>query len=123
MATKKLSPAYTISLIEIKEFIHSYYPDAEEMFKNLKEEAISFAPSAIALHPFTRNLHILSSKGKWLSVIAPDNTLIYIEKLDKTKHGQPEGILFDADGTLYISNESKKDKPANIQRFGMKKSK
>lgn len=90
-----------------------------DQFSSEKEE-IDFNPSGIAIHPFTKDIYILSSAGKTLIVLNYAGEIIHIEKLEKKIHRQPEGIAFDKDGTLYISNEGKgkgKDIPGLIYRF------
>ncbi len=69
--------------------------DAEDAFK----------PSALAIHPPTGNLYVLSSVRKALAVLAPDGSLVATVPLDPERFPQPEGIAFAADGTLFISNE------------------
>ncbi|MFT4973229.1 MAG: hypothetical protein ACI9JY_002436, partial [Saprospiraceae bacterium] len=103
-------PAYLISRDEIEDYFDT----------NLKEEGWSaamralidpdapldaFGPSGIAIHPKTGNFFILSSVGKLVVVLNPNGKIEHVEGLDKKIHRQPEGICFDADGTLYISNE------------------
>ena len=76
----------------------------------------SFSPSGIAIEPGTGNLFIISSRGKMLMVTDPNGTILYLEKMKKKVHRQPEGIVFDGD-MLYISNEAKSGDDANIHRF------
>ncbi|MBK7408618.1 MAG: SdiA-regulated domain-containing protein [Saprospirales bacterium] len=69
---------------------------------------MAFAPSALAIHPLTGHLYLLSSVGKLLVVLDRETgAIIYVQKLKKSVHPQPEGICFDPDGTMYISNEGK----------------
>jgi len=77
-------------------------------------------PSGIAIHPQTRNLYILSSVGKTLLVLNSEGEMKALIKLDKKLHPQPEGICFAPDGTLYISNEGKKNK-ARVLSYKEKK--
>ncbi len=81
----------------------------EDMMKDdlvaFVKRATKFAPSAIALHPKSKNYYILSSVGKLLLILSPNGSIQYIEFLDKNIFKQPEGICFDQDGTLYISSE------------------
>ena len=65
----------------------------------------NFKPSALAVHPETRELYVLSSVRKALAVLAPDGTLTTLIPLSDRIFRQPEGIAFGADGTLYIANE------------------
>lgn len=119
------NPAYLISRDEIQAYFET----------NLKENSIgasirellnpdaamdAFAPSGIAIHPTTGHLYILSSVGKLLVVLNTNGGIEHVEGLDKKIHRQPEGICFDTDGTLYISNEGK-GKMGKIYKFRQKK--
>lgn len=79
----------------------------------------AFGPSGIAIHPTTGHLFIISSVGKLLVVLNQNGTIEHVEPLDKKIHRQPEGICFDPDGTLYISNEGK-GKRGKIYKFSPK---
>jgi uncharacterized protein YjiK len=69
------------------------------------EGDVSFQPSGIAVHPFTGNIYILASVGKLLLVFSRKGEMLAITELSSKIHRQPEGICFEPDGTLYISNE------------------
>ncbi len=75
-----------------------------------------FAPSGIAIHPITKNIYILSSVGKMLVECTPKGKLQKVYNLNYSHFQQPEGIHFDLNGDLYISNEAKGGK-ANILKF------
>ena len=64
-----------------------------------------FKPSALAVHPTTGQIYVLSSVRKALAVVEPDGTLGAVIALPPTLYPQPEGIAFAADGTLFIANE------------------
>jgi hypothetical protein len=69
------------------------------------EKKINFHPSALARNPRTKEWYIITSINKLL-VIADSNwkvTAAY--KLNPAIYVQPEGIAFDKDNNLYISNE------------------
>ncbi len=66
----------------------------------------SFKPSALAVHPSTGEIYVLSSVRKALAVLAPDGALRTVISLSPSLFRQPEGIVFASDGTLYISNEA-----------------
>ena len=113
------NPAFVISLDDIHEYLSTApairkLDKLAEMFK--PNSVLSFAPSAIAIHPISREIYILSSVGKVLMIINANGQLLHIEKLRKEVHAQPEGICFDQDGTLYIANEGKGGK-GEILRF------
>ena len=66
-----------------------------------------FFPSAISRKPETGNFFILSSKGK--PAIVEINSLgdfVSGKKLNKRKHPQPEGLAFNKNGDMLISDES-----------------
>ena len=95
-------PAYLISIKKITEFAkkHLNYGVAPSMAKR-------FAPSAIAIEPQTGHLFIASSAARMLVVIDSNSQILDIAHLDRTIHLQPEGLDFDADGNLYLSNEGR----------------
>ncbi|MGB1218027.1 MAG: hypothetical protein ACPG5P_09130, partial [Saprospiraceae bacterium] len=47
---------------------------------------MTFAPSAIAIHPITDEIYITSSKGKLLLICNRKGGIIHIEKLEKSVH-------------------------------------
>lgn len=118
------TPAYTINQAGIFSFL-STRPAIEKLETLLESFApsnrhFSFCPSAIAVHPLTKDIYILASTGKMLVILNPAGDVVHVEKLDKKVHRQPEGMVFDKDGTLYISNESKDSVP-KIHRFAYRK--
>ncbi len=117
-------PLYTIRLNEIRQYLDRHtslkkYEKLVEFFSAGKEN-LTFNPSAIAIHPITKDIYLTSSSGKILLVLNPSGKVVHIEKLDKDVHAQPEGLAFTKNGTLYISNEGKGGK-ARIHRFDYKK--
>jgi uncharacterized protein YjiK len=83
------------------------------------DEAFGFSPSAIAIHPLSGHLYITSSVGKMLLVLDTTGRILHIEKLSKKVHPQPEGLCFDPNGGLYLSNEGKGGAP-KFYRFNYK---
>ncbi len=70
-----------------------------------REGALRFSPSGIAIHPHTGHYYILSAAGRLLAVYAPGGSLLALHRFKKEMFEQPEGICFDARGTLYIAGE------------------
>jgi uncharacterized protein YjiK len=66
-----------------------------------------FKPSGIAIHPTTGHIFILASSGKKLLVLDADGTKIKQYNLAEKLFPQPEGICFNTQGDLFISNEGK----------------
>jgi uncharacterized protein YjiK len=77
---------------------------------------VSFQPSAIAIHPFTNHLYVLSSTGHVLVVLNEKGSILAVVSLDRADFRQPEGIDFDSEGNMYISNEGRNG-IANILSF------
>jgi uncharacterized protein YjiK len=74
---------------------------------DISKKKFPFKPSAIAVHPITKNIYILASVGKVLCVLSPKGAIIDIQQLDDILYPQPEGITFLADGHLVIASEGK----------------
>ena len=79
----------------------------------------TFRPSEVAVHPKTGEYYILEGKDPKLVILDADGAIKTVHKLDKDTFAQPEGITFDPDGTLYISNESG-DNEATILQVSFK---
>ncbi len=74
-----------------------------------------FSTSGIALHPVTGDLYAISTALKRLCVLdAATGKVKAAVRIDKSVLGQPEGIAFAPDGTLYISSEAKKSEAAIV---------
>lgn len=89
---------------------------SEKEIKKKYNNANYFAPSDIAIHPITKNIFIITSVGKMMAEVSPEGQLLNVFDLDYPHFQQPEGIIFDKNGDLYISNEAK-GKKANILKF------
>lgn len=77
----------------------------------------SLSPSAMTKNPKTNEWYILSSANKLL-VIADDKwTIKAVHKLNSSTFNQPEGIAFDKDMNLFISNEGDEVTDGNIIKF------
>jgi hypothetical protein len=91
-------------------------------FEKLANDKISFNPSAIAVHPVTHNIYLLSTlDNKCMAVYNRQGQLISFQFIDKDLMPQPEGICFSPDGKLYISSEGKKGEAGNLFEFDAKK--
>lgn len=73
--------------------------------------------SATAINPLTGEIFIISSINKLLIITDRDYNVKEVYELKRRVFGQPEGICFAPDGTMFISNEASKDNKANILIF------
>jgi len=65
-------------------------------------------PSAIAIHPITRDLYITDGRKSKLLVTDSAGSIKHLYQLNSQEFSQPEGITFTPSGELYISNEGVK---------------
>ena len=122
------APYLTIARSEVIRYIQKHFSpeDAQLKFAKILNEELDYmhlGPSAIAVHPITGNIYVISSQSKVLLVYdISSKELIDLQKLDKKIFEQPEGMCFDAEGSLYISSEGKKQSaklivlPASIKK-------
>lgn len=80
-----------------------------------------FRPSALAKNPQTNEWYILSSVNKLLVVTDENFKIKAVYPLNGSLFNQPEGIAFDKDNNLYISNEGGTLAAGNILMFKHKK--
>jgi len=89
--------------------------------KKAADEKLDFYPSAIAVHPKTHDIYILSTKGsKVMAQYTHSGQLKSVQEMDANLLPQPEGICFSPEGDLYISTEGKHGSPATIYRYDFK---
>jgi uncharacterized protein YjiK len=114
------SPAYLIDQERIRKILNfnGYTNFAVTLLESINpsEGDVTFQPSAVALHPITKNLYVIGSVGKLLIVLSSEGDMLAVVKLKGKMFRQPEGICFSPDGTMFISNEGK-GKSANIYKF------
>ena len=93
--------------------------EVEPVFKIKRDEVDSdFKPSGIAIHP-KGSIYILSSYSKSLLVLSPKGRILNNVDLKESIFYQPEGITFNANGDLFISNE-KNDQVPTVLKFKRK---
>ncbi|WP_316802997.1 SdiA-regulated domain-containing protein [Pedobacter nototheniae] len=82
---------------------------------------VKFRPSALAKNPATGEWYILSSINKMILITDANFKIKSSQPLNGTLFNQPEGIAFDKDNNLYISNEGGTLAAGNILMFKYKK--
>ncbi len=75
----------------------------------------NFRPSAIAVHPFSNLIYILSASDKLLLVIDSKGDIIHLHALTPALFNKAEGLTFLPDGDMLISNEAQKGKPTLLR--------
>jgi len=73
----------------------------------------SIRPSALAIHPKTGNIVIISSKRNLLLSYSLEGTLVDSWDFSDLKLEQPEGLAFLPNGDMVMSSEGNK-KPATL---------
>lgn len=76
---------------------------------------LKFRPSAIAIHPISRNIYIISAIDNILLVIDDKGNYVDIEMLDSKVFSKPEGISFFDNGDMFIANENTGNHPTILR--------
>jgi uncharacterized protein YjiK len=121
-----VSKVFDIGLKDFQAFLTNkkakkYQSLVDDYVKNPLATGIDFGPSGVAVHPLSGNIFVISSINKVLIVMSSEGKLLEMVKLDKTIFAQPEGICFDADGTMYISTEAKDNPKGKLFIFKQQK--
>ena len=95
--------------------------DIKEIDAISHSQKINFHPSALAQNPLTKEWYILSSVNKMLVVADPNWKVKSVYPLNPSLFVQPEGIAFDRQQNLYISNERGLSSTATILLFAYNK--
>lgn len=119
LKTKTLNtqPVFSIRLSEIETFFKG--DEIEEVSKKILKAVGNqnlnkvFRTSALAFHPKTGELYVLSSLNNIIAVLDQKGSITKVLELDGKEFIQPEGLAFTQDGRLFVSNEGQ-GKQANI---------
>ena len=122
LATQELQekPVLVIDLKQLEEAT----PDnpLNKFVRNLAaplRDLSGFKPAAIAVHPVTNQIFVISSVRKILLAYNRNGTLENLWILPEDDFRQPEGLAFMPNGDLFISNEGGNGK-ATLMRFNYK---
>lgn len=102
------SPALEINVRDIRRFakLHDLpVPRQLDKEKNRMHSVLRFVPSAIAVHPISREIFVLSSVDHLLVSCTSRGLITGYTLLDAGLFRQPEGLAFLRNGDLLISNE------------------
>jgi hypothetical protein len=90
--------------------------DSIKKMPSEKKIRLRFASSEIAIHPITNKLFLLSSSDHLLFIIDESGNVVDIVKLNPGIFKQPEGITFQKNGDMLITNEGR-NKNSTLLRF------
>lgn len=121
LSTKRVSAKPVLSFSE-DAIIYAMEREGGKNIGKKGKDDVSINPSAIAIHPQTDQIYVLSSKDHLLYIFNRANEVEGIYLLNKQDFAQPEGITFLENGDMFISNEGKKGAPT-LLRFAYSSSK
>ena len=124
LKTKKLStePAFEFDLQLIRQFASDKKLDLPSRSKkkgSVKEPVIKFMTSAIAIHPVSNKLYLLSAADHLFFIFGTDGKLEHMESLNSSIFNKAEGITFLDNHDMLITNEAQNKKPT-LLRFSYK---
>lgn len=109
---QEVRTAYRFNLSTLSFDSAAFYTiSSADVAKALGDDKPDFKPSAAAIHPIDNQLYILSSAGQFMVIADLRGKVKAAYKLDPKLYPQAEGLAFAPDGTMYISNEGKFEKP------------
>ena len=112
-------PMFLIEDRDVFAYLNQYRPPIEEGDELFYTPPVDkpFEPSAIAIHPRTDELFMVSASSMVLVILSEDGRLLHAERLDPFLFNEPEGMCFDLDGTLYISSKGGRGVTGKILLF------
>jgi hypothetical protein len=112
-------PAYSYNLRTIRSFIkrNNIPVKKKENLNNgtlIAQADVKFAASAIAIHPHTNKLYLLSANDHMLFIFNTKGDIENAYSLPKNLYNKAEGIDFLQNGDMLISNEGGEKQPTLI---------
>ncbi|MBL7925549.1 MAG: hypothetical protein JNK61_01450 [Bacteroidia bacterium] len=120
LVTKTLSaePVLEFDVQNIKQFVITHninLPTKNNKKNKATEPIVKLMTSAIAIHPLTKNLYLLSAADYIFFVFNLNGNIVHIEPLDPEIFNKAEGITFLNNGDMLITNEAQKNKPTLLR--------
>lgn len=82
-----------------------------------KNSGKGFSPSAVAVHPVTQHVFVLSAKQSGIVELDQNGQLVAAQSLPADLFPQAEGLAFAPNGDLYVATEAKDADHAMIHLF------
>lgn len=82
----------------------------KKTIKDNTEEG-KFSPSGIARNPISGTFFMIAAKGNTIIELSKKGDVIGQADLPESVHKQAEGIAFNSEGTMYISDEGRGNTP------------
>lgn len=118
---KKRLSTYTFDPASNQYSDQSYSINIDELAKKMKTDIFRFKPSAANQHPLTGDIYIISAINQILLVTDRTGKIKEFYTLDPGLFKQPEGLCFNGEGKLVISNEAADVGTASILIYDFKK--
>lgn len=119
LATKKTSreAVFNFNVQDLKNYAieHKIKLPMHLNKKGVKEPVIKFMISEIALHPFTKQLYLLSANDYLFFIFNMNGEVEHIEALNPKTFNKSEGLTFLNNGDMLISNEGQNKKPTLLR--------
>ncbi len=106
-------PIFVLHTDDMITFAHTHHltlPGKWSKKGNFKEK-LQFRPAAVAVHPVTGHIFIISARDRVMLSFDREGQITGLSVLDAELFLQPEGMAFLPDGTMIVVNESPKKKP------------
>lgn len=112
--TRSADAVFEFDVPEIRQFVKAQHIalSVKEKKNGEHEDVLRFTPSAIAIHPFSHKLYLISSTDHLLFVFDAQGKPEQVAQLDPNVFNKPEGIIFLENGDLLITNEGQHTKPS-----------
>lgn len=120
LITKTLNqkPAFSFNTIDINLFAKMHdikLPKRTTKNGKVVEIGLKFNTSEIAIHPITKQLHVLSANDHCLFIFNMNGNLEHIEQLNPILFNKAEGLSFYPTGDVLISNEGQAHQPTLLK--------
>jgi len=111
------NPVISFNLSGLQKFAadNKVFPEEKDKKGDGDKHEVRFSPSALAVHPVTGRLFVLSADEYLLYVFNINGTIEHMVRLNHKIFNMAEGIAFFENGDMLISNEGKNKVPTLLR--------